>query len=313
MKTVPELIARVRRETRNATTGATTAGASIADVEFVEALQEAQETCQEMISGVFSKLFQVVTTINVTANNEEYDLPSGILLGGRVESVEFTYGSDVSNYYNLKPVDIRERLSSTVSGRTVCSYARSGNKIILMQVPSSNGLLRVVYEEEAMRLDVSKVSVATKSTVSGNASNITWTAGTEHADVSDWVVDQLVNVMDVSNNSFLAKNAKITAINVGAGTITLNFANASDYVEATYNAATDTNVRLLEAGRTFLSSLPNACEKYLVASAKLDILERDASKLANGARKKFAMVADSLLKSYLSEDKDFPTIPDTEY
>ena len=42
MKPVEQMIKRVRRETRNATTGLTTAGASIYDAEFIDRLQDAQ-------------------------------------------------------------------------------------------------------------------------------------------------------------------------------------------------------------------------------------------------------------------------------
>jgi hypothetical protein len=313
MKTVEKLIVRVRRETRNATTGATTAGASISDAEFVDVLQDGQEVCQEMIAGVFSKVFEVTTTSNVTANNEIVTLPTGILLGTRVLSVEFTYGSDVSNYYNLTHVDIRERESSTATERRMRSYARSGNSIILMQIPAQAGLLRVVYEQEVPRLDVTKIPITTKTTVVSDASNLAWTAGTEHTDVSDWVVGQLVNVMDTSDNSFLAKNAEITAIDVGAGTISLLFTGATDYAEATFNSATQTNLRLIEAGRTNVSELPNACEKFLVAYAKLEMLERDASKLARAAERRYNVISETLLKSYIQEDKDMPAIPETEY
>ena len=218
MKTVADLITRIRRETRNLTTGNLSAGSSIDDAEFIDMLNDAQELCVELISGVFSRFFESTTILSVTANDEEIDLPTDVLLGTRIASVEFTYDSE-ANYYNLKHVDIRERQSSTVAQRRILSYARSGNKIILMQKPTQAGSLRLVYEKTPIRLD-------------------------EDTDTSE---------------------------------------------------------------------LPDACEKYLVAYSVLATFERDGSKLAIGAEKRFNRIADSLLKSYIQEDRDFPAIPDTEY
>lgn len=308
MKTVEELVARVRRESRNATTGSTTAGASIDDAEFVDMLQDSQELCQELISGVFSKLFEETTTVTVTAGTEEYDLPSDLLLGTRVSSVEYTE-SQASEYYNLIHVDIRER--ETSSNTRVYSYARSGGKIILMQQPSSNGLMRIVYEKEVLRLDVSKITVVTAGR-SGTDLDLTWTASLAHDDVDSWDVGDTVNILDRSDNSMLVKNGEISALNTGAGTATIDLTNAT-YDATTVDAAIDTNLRVIEGGRTNVSELPNHCEKFLAAYAVLLAFERDGSKLAAGAQRRFERISGSLLKSYLQEGRDFPAIPATDY
>jgi len=315
MKTVEELITRVRRDTRNATTGLTTAGASLRDAEFVDQLNDAQENCVELISGVFSTLFEAtkVYTIDTTAPDYEVlPLPEDILLGTRVCSVEYSRSGAGEDYFNLYPVDIRERYTGNVFIRSLPGYILTGNTIILSEKPNQNGAkVRLVYERVLPRLDVVKAVVAT-GTRTGTDFTGTYTVGTAHPDVSSWAINAPVSIIDISTKTMLVRDARFSAINTGSGAFTIDLTNAT-YSTTAVDAATATNLRLIEGGRTNVSELPKECEKFLVAYANMEIFGRDGSALAKSAALRFERIEESLLKNYLQAAKDWPTISEARY
>lgn len=250
MKTVEELIVRVRRETRNANTGLTTAGASISDAEFVDKLNDGQELAVELISGLFSTFFErtKVYTMNTTQDDFEIlTLPTSILLFTRVSLVEYSYSGRADNYVNIKPVDVRERYTGTNYLRSIPGYIVSGNQIILSEKANNNGAkVRVTYELAPPRLDVAKAVVATGSR-SGTDFSGTYTVGSAHADVTDWVVNMPVSVIDISTNTVLIRDGRFSSLNTGTGAFTIDLTNAT-YDATTVDAATATNLRLIEGG-----------------------------------------------------------------
>jgi hypothetical protein len=291
MKTVEDLITRVRRETRNLTTSGVDAGDSIADAEFVDNLNDAQELCQETIAGVFSTYFETdkIYTIDTTATDYEVlTLPTDILLGTRVSSVEFSYSGDVQDYANLRPVNIRERYSNTGGAfeRHPDGYIRRSNQLIITPVPSQNSSkVRLVYERKVLRLDIAKIPAFSTFSRSSTTLTLAWTAANANSDVDDWDVGDTINVLDSRTNTMVVQDGAITAIDSSAGTATVDLTDAT-YTAATVDALAAANAEGLEGGRTNLSELPDSCEKYLTAYAKLLILERDASlKIAQAAEK----------------------------
>ena len=191
MKTVEQMIQRSRRYTRTDTTGSTTAGKSIDDQEFVEHLNDGQELCVEMISGVFSTLFErtKIYTIDTSQTDyEELDIPTYLLLNTRIASVEYSHSGQEDDYVNIYPVDIRERYSGRSFSRSTMAYIFSGDKIIASERPKNGSKFRVVYEYKIPRLDVAKATVLTGSR-SGTDFTGTYNTSTAHADVvANWVV-----------------------------------------------------------------------------------------------------------------------------
>lgn len=316
MKTVEQLIQRVRRDTKNATTGLTSAGTSIADAQFVDRLNDAQELCVELISGVFSSLFEEVYTYTIdtsVANYEVITLPSDLLLGTRVVLFEYSYSGRDEDYQNVPPVNIRERYTGGNFQRGVLGYIQSKNTLILSEKTNQNGAkIRLTYEKRPLRLDIAKAVIASGSRSGTDYSGV-YTTGTANSDfVSELSVGDLITVLDKSSNTVLINAAELTAINTGTGAFTLDL-TGSTYVAATVDAATATNLRLIEGGRTNVSELPNECEKFLTAYAIMDIFGYDGSKLAVAAERKFANIQDSLLKNYLHASKDWLPVPDTGY
>jgi hypothetical protein len=316
VKTVEQLIQRVRRDTKNATTGLTSAGTSIQDTQFVDRLQDAQELCVELISGVFSSLFEetIIYTIDTTATNYEViTLPVNMLLGTRIVLFEYSHSGREEDYQNVPPVNIRERYSGGNFQRGVLGYIHSNNTVILSEKTNQNGAkIRLTYEKRLLRLDIAKAVIASGSRSGTDYSGV-YTTGTANADfVSELSVGDLITVLDRSSNSILIDTARLTAINTGTGAFTLDLTDAT-YTVATVDAATATNLRLIEGGRTNVSQLPHECEKFLTAYAIMDILDFDGSKLAAAAAGKFGNVQESILKSYLHASKDWLPVPDTGF
>lgn len=322
MKTVERLIKRVRRETRNATTGSYTAGGSIVDAEFIDQLNDGQEMCVELISGVFSNLFERVKiyTLDTTQDNyEQLTLPDYTLLGTRICLVEYSHTGREADYVNIPPLDIRERYSGTSFARAALGYILTGNTIILSERPNRNGAtVRVTYEIAPPRLDVIKATLLTGSR-SGTDFSGTFTTpttvdtdGDSTTDASEWDVGDKVTVMSAPQNTVLIRDGELSAYDYGAGTFTIDLTNAT-YVEATVDAATATDLRLIEGGRTNLPELPDYCEKFIVNWAILAIKGRDSSRLAASFKQKFEMMESSLTKNFLQATRDWPAVPEGEH
>jgi hypothetical protein len=264
---------------------------------------------------VFSTLFEKtkIYTIDTTAADYEVlPLPNDILLGTRICSVEYSYSGRSENFTNIYPLDIRERYTGSTYMNSSVGYIPTGDSIILSELVNQNGAkVRLVYERALLRLDVAKALVAT-GTRTGTDFAGTYTVGTAHADVADWVVNTPVNAIDISDNSILIKDGVFSAINTGTGAFTIDLTDAT-YVASTVDAATVTNLRLIEGGRTNVSELPDYCEKFLVAYSNVEIFGRDGSALARAAMQKFQKIEQSLLKNYIQASKDWPTVSEARY
>ena len=314
MKPIDELIVRVRRETRNATTGSTTAGASIDDAEFADRLNDAQEMAVELISGLFSTYFEKTTTYTIDTSVADYEvlaLPSDLLLTSRIASVEYAYSGDLADFINIYPADIRERFTGSSFVRSDMKYILTGESIILTEKPKNNSKIRLVYERRIPRLDIHKAVVASGSR-SGTDFTGVYTTSTARTEVSSWAIDTPVSIIDSSSDTLLVADAVFSAINTGTGAFTIDLTNAT-YTDAAVDAATATNLRLIEGGRTTLCELPDYCEKYLIAYAVMDIFGRDGSRLAEQAERRFMKIQESLTKSFLTFSKDWPTIGEEDY
>jgi hypothetical protein len=118
--------------------------------------------------------------------------------------------------------------------------------------------------------------------------------------------------MDSSDNTVLIRDGELSAYDYGSGTFTIDLTNAT-YVEATVDAATATDLRMIEGGRTNVPELPDYCEKYLINSAILDIFGRDGSRLSKAAEKKLERVEASLLKNFIQATRDWPAVPELDH
>lgn len=311
MRTVEQLVKTIRQDSGNYTTGTTTAGSSIPDAVFANRINEAQELCVELISGVFATLFEEVTTYTIdtsVANYEILTIPSSTILGTRICLVEYSYSGQAKDYQNLIPLDMRERYSGTSYTRNVMGYIQSGNTIILSQIPSNNGAkVRVTHEKRLNRLDIAKAIVASGSR-SGTDFTGAYTVATASSDVADfWDVGDLVTVIDRSNNTLLIENGELSALNTSTGAFAIDLTSAT-YTESVVDAATPTNLRLIEGGSTNLSTLPNECEKFLVAYSVKEILGKDGSKLVAAANARYSEIKDSLVKNYIQASRDWPAM-----
>lgn len=311
MKTVEELIRRVRRETRNATTGLTTAGASISDAEFVDKLNDGQELAVEIISGAYSTFFERITTYTIDTSQANYEiltLPELLLLGTRIVLVEYSYSGRDRDYVNVPPVNIRERYTGTNYLRTMMGYIQSGSTIILSEIPNNNGAkVRLTYEIAPLRLDVMKITV-----VAGVANSPNYAIsdiGEPHEDVTTyWKPGDLVTLHNLQTDEILLEGGSIDSMDLDAGTLDLEF--DSSFPDSLINGLSPSNIGVIEAERTNVPQLPDVAEKFIVAYAVKEIFGRDGSKLAASAEKKFNQISESLSRAYFLASKDWPAVPE---
>lgn len=323
IKTVEELIKRVRRETRNATVGSTTAGSSIKDAEFIDQLNDGQELCVETITGVFSTLFErtkIYTIDTSVANYEELDLPDYLLLGTRIASVEYSYSGNAEDYKNIYPLDIRERYTGTSVGWSLMGYMLSGNKLILSEQPRNGAKVRVVYELAPPRLDVLKARLTSGSRsgtdysggYSTSASTTVDTDGDGTTDIAEWDNGDYVTVINRKTKTVIIRDGVFSALDTGAGTFTIDLTDAT-YTAATVDAQTATDLALIEGGRSNIPEMPDYAEKFITNYAILKIKVRDSSKLAREFMSQFDVIQRSLERSYIQAIKDWPAVSEAGY
>lgn len=320
MKTVEELIKRVRRETRNATLGSTTAGASIKDIEFIDKLNDAQEDCVELMSGLFAPYFERIKTYTIDTSVTDYEqlaLPDYLLLGTRICLVEYSYTGRDADYVNITPVDLRERYTGNSWRRSIFGYTLTGNKLILSEKPKNGSTVRVTYEIAPPRLDVVKLDVLTAprngTLIIGTFTTPSTvdTDGDGVMEASLWAVGDSVTIMDSSSNTVLVRDGVLADYDYATGDFAVDLTSATYDVDI-FNSADEENMRLIEGGRTNVPELPDHCERYLVHNAIVNIFGRDGSKLAQAAEKRLSKTEASLQKSYLTATKDWPMVPELD-
>lgn len=298
MKSVERLIQRIRRETRNENNSNTVASDSLSDEEFIDALNDAQERLQSLISGVYSVFFERQVTIPVVNGQSEYVIDDNVYLGNRIVEIKYTATNDERDFYELENRDIKE-----IDHREglPCAYVRTAKTVILYPVPNrSNSKMKVTYEKTLPKLD-KKRGVIASGTQSVGVINIVIT--TPDSFLEDIFIGEKVTIVN-EDGEVTANKLKVTGYN--SGTKTLSF-EEQDY---TFGTEIQVGYSVLLGGDSVnVSELPDICERYLIAYGMWQILNRDDLKLAGRAKERVGLIEDDIINSFAEESRDVKYIP----
>lgn len=297
MKNVDRLVARVRRETRNEDNSNTVASDSLSDEEFIDALNDGQERLQAVISNVFSTAFEKQIVINVVSGQTDYTIDDNVYLGNRIVCVEYSPTGQDRDYIELENRDIKER---NERDGLPSFYIRTATKIIINPVPRyTSSKLRVTYEKKLSTLDKKRGTISVVGSPSGGQIALTITS--PDAELSN-----------------LLKGDKITILDT-YGQVSINDVEVLSYSSPTLTVAEgdlvagtniDTNYTILIGNdAVFTPALPDVCEKYLVAYACWQILNRDDLVKASRAKDRLSLAEEEVIESFLLESKDVKYIP----
>lgn len=302
MLNVDRLVARVRRETRNEDNSNTVASDSISDNEFIDALNDAQERLQSIISSVYSTLFEREVSFDVGVGDTEFEIDDNVYLGNRIVSVEYTPTGNIRDYRPLEARDIseRERQNGIPS-----FYFITAKKIILCPTPiTANGILKVTYEKTLSRLDKKRATITTVGTpyTASGVDLINLTLSNIDDEVSNLIKGDYITSLTTSSTVGINKVMVWAALS--GSTLTVK---EGDIVEGTNMSDGDTF--LIGKDAVFTPDLPDCCERYLIAYAVWQIFSRDDLKRAEGAKARLAIIEEDLLRSFSEQSKDAKYIP----
>lgn len=298
MKTVERIVERVRRETSNSNNSNTVASDSLSDDEFVDALNDAQERLQSLISNVYSTLFEKQITIPYIKGESTYTIDDRVYLNNRIVEIKSSPTGRVEDYRELEARDIKE--TRYHESLPYC-YIRTAESIIVSPIPNaSTGHMLITYERTLPELDKKRAFITSGSQADGEIIMILNTVDTTLTSI---VVGEKITICSPSG-TVKAKNLEVVSYTEGTSTLVIQ--------EGTYTYGTDFDdgdAILLGKDSVNISLLPDICEKYLVAYANWQIFSRDKLKQTQAAKERLAIIEDDILESFSNESKDVKYIP----
>ena len=297
MRKFDHLVTVVRQRTRN-TDYTSTSG--IPQSLFVELGNEAQEHLQTSISNINSQLFIESASVSIVANQEAYEVPDRVLLGGKIIKVDYSYSGYDIDLYPLRRMNALDRRAYT---GTPSGYLVQNSKILLNHIPnSSSGKIRISYIRQLDGLDVER------GTVNGTPSGTTLaTTG-----------------MDITSSPVNATNATYLCVSDKHGTVLLRNAEIASWSSPNFTLAANVNTYLVGSATlaslaggsitfgkysTTYSKLPDACERYLLLYMQKRILTLDESQTSIEEDAELKFVEAEIIKSLSDEVRDPQEFP----
>jgi len=290
MRRIEYLLTQVRASTENDGPNAQ----AIGDAEFMQHFNDAQDRLQSVLVGEYSKHFTKEGFIALVAGQDEYDLPTDMLLNTLVSSVERTTNSNpgTDDYFPLDRIDLVERHVGT-------GYLIRNKKIIVSPVPTGNYTngLRINYIYKIPTLDIRRGEVSAIN--DGTSLTITGHTATE-ALLADYVsavdFDGIQQIVAIKNKGFtngtgvMLTDTSLTGLSLG------------DFVILGKNSSSH-------------SMLEDICERYLVEYVSLRIFHRDSSSDKIFQSDVMQAIETDIMNLYatMSMDIDLPPVTNLEY
>ena len=301
MRRTDALVTAARTLSRNsANTDSTLA---VTTDEILQYLNDGQDRIQNLISARknIAKIFATQTIISLVASQESYTIPDRVLLNKQIEMVEFSYDGGLANYTVLKKVDVFNR--NTDTSNYPWGYFKRGGAIFLTPVPSAaGGTIRVTYERDLDDLDIPRgvvSSITTGTSAQFAALVFDSTADSYESTTPGWSNIQYSCIVSAIG---ARKCYNILTGSYTAGTNTL-VPSPNPFV---YNTTLDSQIAAGDVAvfgkyTTTYSQLPDACERYLIHYAAMELFNRDSSDDYSKEADRVAEIEEDILKALASQ------------
>jgi hypothetical protein len=290
MRRIEQLITRVRRETENEEFGDSY---GIADNEFIDYLNDAQDRMYAEIIKTHPKFFLQETIVSTANQTEVVTLPARIYLG-QISMVEWSTTNQPEDYYVLRQAMLKERISDTIGNPIY--YIRRNKEILLAPVPNNGaGNLRINYAEKLPRLDKRRGKISSVTTSGSSITSLILDTA-ETIDRDEILDEQYICVVDKYGAQKMAA-IPVTDISTSTGTVTID---AGFTFESGESIAADDYVVSGEFS-TNRSEMQDIVERYLVSHLRMEILDRDSN--AEGTASQVAKVT-ALLNEIVESFRD---------
>lgn len=270
MRRVEHLIKQGRRFTENEQLGVTD---GILDMEFVEYINNAQDS---MVVGIYKTNNDLLTKeyqFNAVARQEEYNLPFDIFTNSHIIDFSWSRTGQLRDLRSLEKVSFKERYIE--SGDPDRYILRGGIVLVNKIPPSSTQLGLMSYNPRLPRLDIrrGKVSAVVLDVPNLAVTSITLDSAFD-VTLANALFDEADYLTVVSRDGDIKmKSIPISDVDTTTGVMTLE----SGFVyEAGETIAVGDYVCLGKYSTTHCS-LPEICERYLLEYLYKRIFFRDSS------------------------------------
>lgn len=283
---------------------------SISDEQVLQYLNDAQDRMQNLICARknIAKIFATQEIISLVANQEAYSLSRRLLLNKQIENVEFSSDGTLGNYVRLEKVSLINRDTNTTT--YPWAYYKQGGQIFLQPTPSSStGTIRVTYEADLDDLDIPRGLVS--SIGAGTATQFATLTLDSSADAYEtttpgWSSQQYCCVVSPLGVRRCA-NILIGSYNTGTNLLT---PSPTPFVYTSLDSKIQANdVLVFNKYTTTFSQLPDACERYLIQYAAVEMLSIDSSNDYSKQKDLLDNMEDDILRALASQTSEIQFIP----
>lgn len=309
MRPLEALIAQARRGTENEDVGVER---GIADIEFIQYFNDAQDHLQGEIIKHNPTNFTRQTFIDIVSNQEAYTLPTDAFLDNRLVNIDVSQTGRRDDYYPLRKRTLRER--NSYLNPDVDGYILRGSEILLDPIPqfgTTNGL-RVNYVYKLLDLDVKRfeVSAVTLDTVNRQITSLTienlnGTGGDlDETKLAILNEDNFLTVIDRLGNVKM-KSVDFDSIASSTGVVTIN----SSFVYEEGESISTGDFICKGKRSTNRAELDSDIERFLLAYVYWKILKRDSSQDSAEAQAEMLALRDEIVNNYKDGTDDIEFIP----
>lgn len=300
---VDRLIDQVRRETENEDVSS---NAGIADIEFLQYINDAQDRLQSLITATHPTVFVKEKIIDVTRDTEIYDIPGDAYKENAVTTVEYSPSNNIEDYYHLEQSSMKKR-DTAVQGFPV-TYVRRSGQILLQPRPQQAGSIRLNYIKRIDRLDKRRgiVSVAVLDSSARTITTLEFDPASSKPalDSNTLLEDNYLTIVDRDGKPVM-RNIPIDAVDAATGVVSVS----SGFVyEEGESIPVGSYVVSGKDARTH-SELPRMCERYLIAYASWKILKRDSSVDYAEQQAELKEMETDIVNSFADIDDDIRFVP----
>ena len=304
MRRVDKLLAIARAR---AGVSSYTASSGVPHSLALQAINDAQDHLQAVMTSIDSGLFIRHKEISVVADQETYSLPNNLFINNKIVSVEYSGTGREEDYEPLIPKTFAERTTQRDSAPQF--YIRSGNTIYLNPVPSSagNATIRVTYYYELDDLDTRRGGAITARTLAaGQLTALTIDASGLSAPNKDAIELADADYISIVSRLGVVQMAQIpiTGFNSTTGVFTL----AAHTYDTGETAAVGDYV-VIGRHATTHSALPDNCERYLVTYTQKRLLQKASSTDSLEEDAELLKIENDIITSMAKPTEDVSYVP----
>lgn len=296
MKYVNDLIAEVRRDTRNEDVPTDSAQVGIATNDFLRYINQGQEKCQAVAISAKSTKFNTTKIIPLVNGTVQYEINDRVYLDEHILNVEFSPTGLDRDYYDLREKSLSRRDDSPGIPEF---YIRRGNSLLICPAyNASGGTIRVTFDRAVDTLDIRRGTITVATTSATAITALTLDASSDDADAL--ATAQFLCINDQFGNVTMY-NIPITGYNATTGVVSIL---GSSFTFASGESAAVGDYVTVGKYTTTHCKLNDLCERYLQQYSEYRIFRRDSADDASESKNDMKETMKEISASYTEAPRD---------